>query len=347
MKRILILTVCLASLGFGATPGMITRLHSQIGDSSHFLRSIDTVDVDLNINGTHIWDFTDAAIHWAEVKQYYYIKKASDGLFGSVYPESLLVIQNLSAIDTMETYYLEKDSGLDAYGFTTLRDRIATHAEISIGGPARIMIYPSTLGDNWFDQYIMTSGDATIFAKSWFELVDTGQVYTPVDTFPCVVVRIHQELEVKVLGITIQRLTFYRYDWAVDSLTTIVTIQSRDDETRPLFTKAVKIFRVTDLSYYPPDSTPAILEKPRPADNGCFVRPTADGLKITYSFDRSAPVRLTLFDVSGRPVARKELPIPASGRNEILWPVSIPTGVYIARFESGGQVQVTKVVFIR
>ncbi len=325
---------------------MLTNLHIMEGDSAHFLRSIDTVDVTLNIDGTHIWDFTDAAIPWDEIDEYRYVKKAGDGLFGGMFSGVPLVSQTMSVLDTTETYLDKNEDGIFGYGFTTVRAGVAAPAKITTGGPARLALFPSVVGDTWFDQYQMVSGQATAYVNSWVKLADSGQVYTPLDSFPCVVARLHQEIEVKVFGVTIERIKFYRYDWLVDSLTTVASIISGNDETLPIFTKALSVSRVTTLSFYQPETT-VCAEEPKPRGNGSFVRYTADGFRVVFQLPRSSPVRLTLFDTGGRQVAETRLGVTGEGRHEILWPVKVSTGVYFLKFEGGNQASVAKVVSIR
>lgn len=166
MKQLFIINFCFALYSLSATPGMLTDLHTVEGDSGHFRRSIDTVDVTLNIDGTHIWDFTDAAIPWDEIDEYQYVKKTVDGLFGTMFPGVPLVSQTMSALDTTETYLDKNDAGIFGYGFTTVRAGIATPAKITSGGPARLTLFPSAVGDTWFDQYQMASGQATAYVNS-------------------------------------------------------------------------------------------------------------------------------------------------------------------------------------
>jgi len=325
MKKLVIINLCLLAGLVWTTPGTISDLHAVEGDSGLYRRNIDTVEVNLNINGTHIWDFTDDAISYPEIDEKDYTKNRAEGMFGYMFPEASLVSQNFSVLDTMESYFNKTEDGFFAYGFTIVVFGQATPSRITQGGPARLMLFPSSLGDTWLDNYVMTSGIASIYTLNFVEVVDTGQVLTNLNNFPCVVVRMYQDIEVKVGGITILRMHFYRYDWYVDSLTSVASIQSRNDETNPIFTEAVRVSRVKELSYYQPVG---IAEGSQNPEHDLIVIASSQGLKLKFNLLSKANLKLNLYDLLGRQVAQKKIQVTNPGEYEIFWDVNLTKGIY-------------------
>lgn len=344
MKNLVFISLCFLAGLIWATPGTITDLHAVPGDSGLFRRNIDTVEVNLNINGTHVWDFTDGAISYPEIDENDYTKNRDEGMFGYMFPEASLVSQNFSVLDTMESYFNKTEDGFFAYGFTVVVFGQATPSLITQGGPARLMLFPSSLGDTWLDNYVMSSGIASIYTLNFVEVVDTGQVLTELNNFPCVVVRMYQDIEVKIGGITILRMHFYRYDWYVDSLTSVASIQSRNDETNPIFTEAVRVARVKELSYY---SHVGVKEKLTKSKDNLTVIPTSDGLKIILRSPTKSKAKLTLYDPTGRKSALKTLFSIKSGENEIHWKLNLNKGVYFLKLETCHTNITKKVVVFR
>ena len=344
MKKLVIINLYLLAGLVWATPGTISDLHAVEGDSGLYRRNIDTVEVNLNINGTHVWDFTDSTITWPEIDERNYTRNRAEGMFGYMFPEASLVSQTFSILDTMESYFNKTEQGFFAYGFTTIVFGQATPSRITQGGPARLMLFPSTLGDTWLDNYVMTSGIASIYTLNFVEVVDTGQVLTSLNTFPCVVVRMYQDIEIKVGGITIKRMHIYRYDWYVDSLTSVATIQSRDDETNPIFTEAVRVSRVQELSFYQPVG---ITERLAKSANDLSVISSAKGLKVKFDFPDQGKAELTLYDLIGREIANKTFQVMNPGKNEIIWKVNLAQGVYFLKFKTGQFTTTNKVVVFR
>lgn len=342
MKTWVIIHLCLSAILLWATPGMITDLHTVEGDSGLYRRNIDTVEVNLNINGTHVWNFSDNAITWPEIDEKTYTKNRSAGMFGYLFPEASLVSQTFSVLDTMESYFNKTNEGIFAVGFTTIVLGQATPSRITQGGPARLMLFPSLLGDTWLDNYVMTSGFVNIYTLNFVEVVDTGRIITNLTTFPCVVVRMYQDIEIKLGGITIKRMHIYRYDWYVDSLTSVVQIQSRDDATNPNFTEAIRVARVKELSYY---NNVGIKEKFVKSEDKFFVIPTADGLKMILELSDKTDAQLTLYDLCGRRLAKKTLVPIDLNKKEILWRMNLNSGVYFLKLKTS-QTKITKKVVV-
>jgi hypothetical protein len=345
MKKLVIISLWFLAGLIWATPGTITDLHAVPGDSGLFRRNIDTVEVNLNINGTHVWDFTDDAISYPEIDERDYTKNRDEGMFGYMFPEASLVSQNFSVLDTMESYFNKTEDGFFAYGFTIVVFGQATPSRITQGGPARLMLFPSTLGDTWLDNYVMTSGIASIYTLNFVEVVDTGQVLTELNNFPCVVVRMYQDIEVKIGGITILRMHFYRYDWYVDSLTSVASIQSRNDETNPIFTEAVRVSRVKELSYYQQvEISEGQQQKPR---HNLIILPSSKGLSLKFNLPSKGELKLNLYDLLGRQAATKKIQVANPGENEIQWDLKLAKGVYFLNFKTGQFKTTEKVVIFR
>lgn len=340
MKNFLIIELLTTAL-IWATPGTISDLHAVPGDSGLYQRNIDTVDVSLNINGTHRWDFSDNAVTWPEIDEKTYTKNRAEGLFGNLFPDAALVNQTFSILDTMESYFNKTTQGFFAYGFTVLVLGQTSAARITEGGPARLMLFPVTLADTWVDYYVMTSGIASIHTLNYVEVVDTGQVLTELANFPCVVVRMYQDIDVKVMGITVKRMHIYRYDWYVDSLTSVATIQSRDDETNPIFTEAVHVSRVQELSYY---TSVGMNENPTNLKEYFSVRAVNGGLKIKLDLIEPSAIKMKLYDISGRLMNCRKLFFNNRGQKEIQWDMDLAKGAYFLKFENGTAVITKKVL---
>ena len=342
MKNLIIINLFLTTAIVWANPGTIGDLHAVPGDSGLYRRNIDTVDVNLNINGTHVWDFTDNAVTWPEIDEKSYTKNRSEGMFGYLFPEAALVSQIFSVLDTMESYFNKTNQGFFAYGFTVVVLGQTSASIITEGGPARLMLFPITLGDTWLDYYVMTSGIASIHTLNFVEVVDTGQILTELANFPCVVVRMYQDIDVKVFGITVKRMHIYRYDWYVDSLTSVATIQSRDDETNPIFTEAVHVSRLKKLSYY---SSVSIKENPANLSEYFSIRAVDNGLKVKLNLIEPGEIKLKLYDISGRLMNAKQLFFNNGGQKEIYWNMDLTKGAFFLKFENGTAV-ITKKVLI-
>lgn len=329
MKQLVAAAIVFTALTLWAMPGTVTDIHIEDGDTALYARNIDTVTVDLNIGGTHLWDFTDEAITWDEIPEHSYHKQASEGMFGGMFPEAEIVSQTISAVDTAESYIKKTDELVIAYGFTTVREGQASPSVIGEGKVDTIMKFPSTLGDTRYEEYTMSAGPAVIYVKAYEELIDTGQVLTELDTFHCVLLRLYEDIEVKVMGVTVALIKFYRYDWYVDNLTSVATIQSRDDEVDPNFTQAVRVSRVKELSYY----VPAVAESEPDTPPSFHITQTNAGLKIRLQMNEAGEASLVLYDVAGREVGSRRFSANR-GINEFYWETELPKGVYIASLKT-------------
>jgi DNA-binding beta-propeller fold protein YncE len=88
------------------------------------------------------------------------------------------------------------------------------------------------------------------------------------------------------------------------------------------------------------------LDAPRP-------NPFTGETRLGFSLPTAAPVRLSLFDVTGRLVARLLDEPRAAGRHEIVWDgrtgqgFPLPAGVYFASLEAGDACRTAKLVLVR
>ena len=82
--------------------------------------------------------------------------------------------------------------------------------------------------------------------------------------------------------------------------------------------------------------------------NGAEPNPFRGTTRIVYGLSESSPVRLTVFDVSGRAVQRLVTETQAAGEYEIVWDArALPAGVYFYRLEALGIDQTRRAVVIR
>ncbi|MBN2379228.1 hypothetical protein JXM67_05445 [candidate division WOR-3 bacterium] len=324
-------TLMILGISLIAAPGTITWIRVEEGDSVIGTRNIVSINVDLNIQGTHIWDYSSENVTWDEIEEYSWVKKASEGLFGYYFQRSELVSQTFSAVDTVESYVRIKPDGLISYGFTTLREGKSSPSPIQGADSAQVLIFPVSIGDSWVSSYTMSAGQATLEVNDFNNVVDTGTLITDLDTFHCVVNRLHKLIVVKVFGITVQQISLYRYDWYADSLTSVLTIQSSEDETNPNFIIADKVSRVKGISFYVPDTidtTDAVTEALMFLDGKLEAAFIPQGLELTLDADVTGDAELGLYDASGRFLAGRVWNGLQSGRNELIWNVNVCKGVY-------------------
>jgi len=336
------INICLVLFSIISAHGVINEIHIVEGDSSLYHRNEDTVIVDLNINGTHFWDFSDSEISWSEVSELNYVKNKSAGMFPYDFPDADLVLQTFSLIDTSESYIDKTADSVFAYGFTTVVNGEATPSPIVDGGYSRLMIFPAHLDSSWEDHYTMSSYPALIYVDSYVDVVDSGHVNTNIGNFHCVVVRIYQYIQIKVFGMLWDEMQFYRYDWWVDSLTSVATIQSRNDEINPNFTEAVRFSRVNNLSYY----SSGLNERNITLENGNKIIIEPLGLKFYLNLENKSKINLSVYDVNGRLIAYKNLYSDRIGEVDIYWPVKLQTGIYFLNVKTNSNNFTSKLIYI-
>ncbi len=93
-------------------------------------------------------------------------------------------------------------------------------------------------------------------------------------------------------------------------------------------------------------------EEPRVARDfnlkGAFPNPFNRTVKITFDLDRSQPVKLRVFDLSGREAALLLDETPAAGVHNVIWDASgMPSGLYLLQLEASGKVSSAKVVLMK
>lgn len=84
-----------------------------------------------------------------------------------------------------------------------------------------------------------------------------------------------------------------------------------------------------------------------PVLDSAYPNPFADRLTLRYGLAQAGPARLALYDVLGREVARVEAAAEAGWHEAMLDASALPAGVYVVRFEAGGEVEARRVTLVR
>ncbi|MBM3327522.1 MAG: T9SS type A sorting domain-containing protein, partial [Calditrichaeota bacterium] len=81
---------------------------------------------------------------------------------------------------------------------------------------------------------------------------------------------------------------------------------------------------------------------------GVYPNPFNSELRVGYSLESAGEVRLGVYDVGGREVARLVSGKQEAGVHNLLWDASnITSGVYILHCETGGRIQTRKIALVR
>ncbi len=81
---------------------------------------------------------------------------------------------------------------------------------------------------------------------------------------------------------------------------------------------------------------------------GAFPNPFARSTEIAFALDRASDVSLVVYDVRGREVATLADGTMEAGRHSVAFDASrLPSGVYVYRLVSGGQVQTGRVTLVK
>jgi len=92
--------------------------------------------------------------------------------------------------------------------------------------------------------------------------------------------------------------------------------------------------------------TPALLESFMITE--AYPNPFNSSTKITYNLSESGPVRLTIHDLQGRATALLAEGHQTAGVHTVTWnPVDLPSGIYLCRMETGGQVATMKLAMVK
>lgn len=78
-----------------------------------------------------------------------------------------------------------------------------------------------------------------------------------------------------------------------------------------------------------------------------ILSPARRVLRVSYALPVQGKISLILYDLSGRKVALLEEGVRLAGRQEVEYPLALPSGVYFLRLESGQASLTRKVVMIR
>lgn len=75
--------------------------------------------------------------------------------------------------------------------------------------------------------------------------------------------------------------------------------------------------------------------------------PFNSGMQVVFDLPHPAPVKLSIFDVTGRPVAAVVEGVRAAGRYRVLWDAgTLPAGMYLARLHAGARAAVRKTLLL-
>ncbi|HEX7880517.1 MAG TPA: FlgD immunoglobulin-like domain containing protein, partial [Candidatus Eisenbacteria bacterium] len=114
-------------------------------------------------------------------------------------------------------------------------------------------------------------------------------------------------------------------------------------------TEDYKLAIINDVSGIPDGGT-----KPRVLHLGpAFPNPSAGLTAIRYTLPADGPVRLAIFDISGRAIASLDIPHAEAGQHSWEWDGRdelgrlTPAGIYVVKLESGGVTQSMKVTRVR
>ncbi|MBM3327820.1 MAG: T9SS type A sorting domain-containing protein, partial [Calditrichaeota bacterium] len=81
---------------------------------------------------------------------------------------------------------------------------------------------------------------------------------------------------------------------------------------------------------------------------GVYPNPFNNALRVEYSLESAGEVRLGVYDVRGREVARLVSGKQEAGVHNLLWDASkVGSGVYIVRLKTAGLTQIRKAALVR
>ena len=80
---------------------------------------------------------------------------------------------------------------------------------------------------------------------------------------------------------------------------------------------------------------------------GTFPNPTTDALHVGFSLADSRHATLSLYDVTGRRVASREVGVLGAGRHTVTLAERLPAGLYVVRLSQGGRSLTTRAAVVR
>jgi hypothetical protein len=236
---------------FARGPVVIHDLKFEIGDSMMLWVNDNTVTgINLNINGTHVWDWTWQVGWGSNHSETDRTIITNNAAYPDSCPWATRVVQMEGAGKIDEIYIDEKSDGAHIYGMVFDVTGGGAIYVIQGGNTDNPVRYPSHLHETWTDSYWMISGGDNINVTSKKTVVDTGQVTVDAGgPYPCAVIQIHQ-VQVNFSVMPPETLSFYQYDWYIDSMNTVCTIRSTNKETNPNFTTASRLAEVYNYAEY-------------------------------------------------------------------------------------------------
>ncbi len=79
----------------------------------------------------------------------------------------------------------------------------------------------------------------------------------------------------------------------------------------------------------------------------CYPNPTRGGLTLAYDLRADADVALRMYSATGAEVWASRLGLQGSGRHVLrVGTEALPAGIYVVKFELGGEVAMRKVVVL-
>jgi len=328
MKRLVL--AALAWVGTLPASG-VYDLHFNHGDSAQYLVNRERVyNVDLNINGTHLWDMT--VPFGSEKLETMVIAEPQTGHFGSEFPQAQWVAINYDHEEgeINEAYMGRRENRILLYGYGDDVTRQPLLIKVSDPEGDLFCLFPMVMGRAWGREWTSTVGDTTFLTNTFREVVDTGQVITEAGTFPCVVLYTRIRSTVYVLGFKVKTIVYHQYDWFADSLNTLALIRSREGEPQKNFVVAERTQRI--VNFWPSDA-PAVTEA-RTKDGDVFDLEAVThpaGIRVSYTLRQAGHVHLACYDACGSRVWERSLR-QGSGRHEFVLD-GLGAGVYFIRLE--------------
>ncbi|MDP8240184.1 MAG: T9SS type A sorting domain-containing protein [Candidatus Hatepunaea meridiana] len=132
-------------------------------------------------------------------------------------------------------------------------------------------------------------------------------------------------------------------DWVgLDSLRLTVYEEDDRDNTDRIYLR-VTVREPNDVTDLPNPDIPKTFELSEAIPN-----PFNSTTRISYSLDSDAHITLSLFDLSGREVAKLVNRQMTSGKHSVSWDASdLPSGIYMCRLSAGSKVKTTKLALVR
>ncbi len=249
-------------------------------------------------------------------------------------------------------YFDLTNSQLDMPGFGTVT--VDSNFIIDNIPPAKLLIFPATLGTAWSsnfsNHYSLAPGFEEVDSTASQLTIDAWGTYVGSSgTYDCLRIRNDEMLinTVLVNGIPIasDTTTFIEYNWVAEQVGMLATISSMPGETNPNFTLASTIsFTVptTGIQAHQP-SLPTRFELQQNYPN-----PFNPSTTIFFTLPTTMNVQLTVYDLLGQKIATLVNGRLSSGEHQVTFNAAdLPSGVYLYQLSGNGMTQTRRMVLLK